>query len=401
MATAGPRFLAVDFFCGAGGTTSGLISAGGLVLAGVDNDVLVQKTYEQNNKQRWMQWKRPKFLPYDIFRRTNEHPSGQQHLIRGEVDKLLKQARKAFPSTPLLFSVCAPCQPFTKLSKQAISAARLRKHVRDRSLLLQSVALIKRYKPDIIFCENVASITSSKYGEVWRQFEKDLASEGYVTGTSVVNATDFGIPQNRRRSILLAVKKGKVRLRALSKNKSLVVPSRDAGAKPLTVREAIGHLPAIAAGEVHSFVPNHSARNLSPENVKRLRCAPPGETNSYLKSTRYGDLSLKCHRRVNKRLGVRCFNDVYTRMHPDLPAPTITTRCVSVSNGRFGHYDPKQIRPISVREAAILQSFRSTYVFYPVDVIDPVARMVGNAVPPKLALYFATHLLDLLKGGKN
>jgi DNA (cytosine-5)-methyltransferase 1 len=95
---------------------------------------------------------------------------------------------------------------------------------------------------------------------------------------------------------------------------------------------------------------------------------------------------------VNARLGGRCFTDVYTRMAPDRPSPTITTKCHSISNGRFGHYDVNQVRGISLREAAILQSFPSNYVFYPTDQNTAVASMIGNAVPPKLAAFFSGYL---------
>ena len=114
-----------------------------------------------------------------------------------------------------------------------------------------------------------------------------------------------------------------------------------------------------------------------------------------MEETDHGDLSLRCHQDVNRKLQERCFSDVYTRMYPDRPSPTITTKCHSISNGRFGHYDLKQVRALSLREAAILQSFPDDYVFYPDDEIEPVARMIGNAVPPKLAGFFADYLIQL------
>ncbi|MEI9898926.1 MAG: DNA cytosine methyltransferase [Hyphomicrobium sp.] len=113
-------------------------------------------------------------------------------------------------------------------------------------------------------------------------------------------------------------------------------------------------------------------------------------------TTAHGDLTLDCHRKVNARLNNRCFTDVYTRMRADRPSPTITTKCHSISNGRFGHYDTTQVRGISLREAAVLQSFPDDYVFYPTDQIEPVARMIGNAVPPRLAQFFASFLVDTL-----
>lgn len=136
---------------------------------------------------------------------------------------------------------------------------------------------------------------------------------------------------------------------------------------------------------------------MSDLNKLRLSSAKPGESNAYMEKTSHGDLSLGCHKRVNERLSDRCFTDVYTRMSPDRPSPTITTRCHSISNGRFGHYDTTQIRGISLREAAALQSFPDSYVFYPKNMIEPVARMIGNAVPPKLARYFASHMVSILR----
>jgi DNA (cytosine-5)-methyltransferase 1 len=162
----------------------------------------------------------------------------------------------------------------------------------------------------------------------------------------------------------------------------------------VSVREAIGHLPAIKAGEQHPEIPNHRTRALSELNFRRIAAAQPGQSNIYMLDTPHGDLSLDCHKKVNARLGGRCFTDVYTRMSPDRPSPTITTKCHSVSNGRFGHYDTRQVRAISLREAAILQSFPNNYKFYPLDQNGPVASMIGNAVPPKLAAFFSRYLVQ-------
>jgi len=172
----------------------------------------------------------------------------------------------------------------------------------------------------------------------------------------------------------------------------LIVPEEDPDNIVKTVQSAIGHLPRIAAGAMHAQIPNHKTRSLSELNLKRLAAAKPGMSNIYLEDTPDGDLSLACHRKVNAKLKVRCFTDVYTRMSPGRPSPTITTKCHSISNGRFGHYDVSQLRGISLREAAILQSFPEDYVFYPTDMIEPVARMIGNAVPPRLAEFYSRYL---------
>jgi DNA (cytosine-5)-methyltransferase 1 len=252
----------------------------------------------------------------------------------------------------------------------------------------------------MVLSENVAGIGDPRYGGIWTEFQAELVKLGYHVGTRQVCASNFGIPQKRKRSILLAVRADKIGggKRSLDgAERKLVVPEFDPAAVPVSVQEAIGHFPALRAGEFAPDVPNHRTRSLSPLNLKRLAAAKPGESNRYLETTEYGDLSLDCHRKVNARLADRCFTDVYTRMRPDRPSPTITTRSHSISNGRFGHYDQGQLRGISLREAAALQSFRDDYVFYPTDMIEPISRMIGNAVPPRLARFFGDYLASLLK----
>jgi DNA (cytosine-5)-methyltransferase 1 len=221
-----------------------------------------------------------------------------------------------------------------------------------------------------------------------------LESAGYVTGSKVVCASRFGVPQFRKRSILLAVRRELIKSERLSSflAEEILIPESDPDSVMISVRKAIEHFPSIGAGEAHATIPNHRTRTLSELNLQRLASAAPGQSNAYMDSTEFGDLSLECHRNVNQRLKQRCFSDVYTRMHPDRPSPTITTKCHSISNGRFGHYDVEQIRGISLREAATLQSFPEDYIFYPLNQIEPIARMIGNAVPPKLAAFFADYL---------
>jgi DNA (cytosine-5)-methyltransferase 1 len=218
---------------------------------------------------------------------------------------------------------------------------------------------------------------------------------GYAVGTDVVCASKFGVPQYRKRSILVAVNRKKSKGEA-SKTGVLTIPTVSGTGEEHSVSATIAHLPTIVAGELHATIPNHRARTLSDTNLKRIASAKPGVNNSYLADTPYGDLSLPCHRRVKRKLKTACFTDVYTRMRPDKPSPTITTKCHSISNGRFGHYDTMQNRGISLREAAALQSFPDDYVFYPQDGVCMIARMIGNAVPPRLAQSFAEYSMTLL-----
>jgi len=396
-----PSFLAVDFFCGAGGTTRGLIDSGGYVIAGIDKDDRCAKTYADNNINEAVDYAPARFLNYDVFPHTNDYVGGQRDELVAKLDSLLSYYRGKASGVPLLFAICAPCQPFTTLSRKELSDKRKKGREKDRSLLSEAAEYVSRYKPEMVLSENVAGIKDPKYGNIWEDFRERLDQLGYVTGSKVVCTSRFGVPQYRKRSILIAVRKELVREERFADlmETELLVPDADPNSMLTTVADAIGHLPPVSAGEIHPDIPNHRARSLSELNLKRLASASPGESNAYMANTEFGDLSLDCHRKVNARLNDRCFSDVYTRMHPDRPSPTITTKCHSISNGRFGHYDPEQVRGISLREAAILQSFPDDYVFYPTEQIEPVARMIGNAVPPRLARYFATYLVNSLEAG--
>jgi DNA (cytosine-5)-methyltransferase 1 len=279
-----------------------------------------------------------------------------------------------------------------------MSPERLEARARDMNLLKEACRFVAKYQPELVLSENVAGIRDEKYGGVWDSFRKRLERLGYATGSKVVCTSQFGIPQFRKRSILTAARRELVRKERFADLlcNELLVPEANPNSGVVTVSEAIGHLPPIGAGETHPEIPNHTTRGMSELNYKRLSVAKPGQSNAYMKDTEHGDLTLVCHRRVNRKFKTRCFGDVYTRMRPDFPSPTITTKCHSVSNGRFGHFDMRQVRGLSLREAAILQSFPDDYVFFPDDEVEPVARMIGNAVPPKLAEFFAGYLVNSL-----
>lgn len=389
-----PAFIAIDFFCGAGGTTRGLLDAGGYVLAGIDKDDRCKDTYCKNNRNNTVDSKQVRFLRRDIFPASSKHPSGEQDQLFDELNDLLTDFKAKVTGVPVLFAICAPCQPFTRLSKKELSDKRKAGRKRDRNLLLEAAKFVAAFEPDLVLSENVAGIDDDKYGGVWSEFRATLESLGYVTGTKVVCTSRFGIPQFRKRSILLAARREKVLEERLADlmGSEILVPESDPDSVMVTVRQAIEHLPPVAAGETHPVIPNHRTRSLSELNLMRLSSAKAGESNAYMANTKHGDLSLECHRRVNAKMSQRCFSDVYTRMAPDRPSPTITTKCHSISNGRYGHFDETQLRGISLREAAILQSFPEQYVFYPSHMIEPVARMIGNAVPPKLAAFYAGYL---------
>lgn len=384
-----PDFLAVDFYCGAGGTTRGLIDAGGYVIAGIDKDAACRKTYRQNNPNETLDRSSPNFIQKDMFPASPDYPGGKQVEILNDLHRLITFCRaiaeaNARRKIPLLFAVCAPCQSFTKFVQHSLTDVRAAGRERDRNLLAQALVFIKRFQPDMVLSENVAAIERGAHSQLWKDFKADLRCQGYRVGSGVVDASRFDVPQHRRRSIIIAVKTFDPERLGFD----LPIPVGSDSDLP-KVRDAIGDLPHLEAGGKDESVPNHQCRNLSDLNRRRLLAVAPGEPNFGFPD----ELVLPCHRRLDKE-GQRGFGDVYTRLHPDRPAPTITTRFHSISNGRFGHYDGNQERGLSLREGALLQSFPADYEFH-ADGMDAIARMIGNAVPPNLAKHMAEHLYEI------
>jgi len=398
-----PKFFAVDFFCGAGGTTRGLIDAGGYVVAGVDKEGSCRATYERNNVNTTLDCAPAKYLQRDIFEASEEYPEGQGDLLLRELAALLDGYQTAYPKIPLLLAICAPCQPFTQMTKIEMTDERAMARRRDRGLLGQTFKYVQNLSPALILSENVAGIQNASYGGVWQDFEQKLRDRGYVVGSNIVEAARFSIPQSRRRSIMLAVNKidclPEAIIDAGTPTERLAVPDDDGTGRVVTVRETLEKFPPLKAGEKHPEVPNHHCAGLSEINLRRIRLVQPGDSNAVFDQN---GLSLACHDRLRARTGADgksmkgSFSDIYTRMAPDRPSPTMTTKCFSISNGRFGHYDMSQDRCISVREAAALQTFPDDYEFIG-DSIQATAKMVGNAVPPKLSEFFGNLLVSHLR----
>jgi len=329
---------AIDLFCGAGGLTNGLRRAGWDVVAGIDVDEAAGATYRRNNPAAW-------FVRADL---------------REVADDDVRALARGIPSRELLLAGCAPCQPFSK--------QRGRRGIRERSdatLLKEFARLVVALRPRAVLMENVPGIASVPGFSSFRRFVGTLRDRGYDCDHRVLNARDFGVPQHRRRRVLLAVRDGSARLPEPS------VP--EAGARRVTVRSAIARFPAIDAGETHPDVANHHAAALSPLNLERIKATPvDGGSRRDWKP----ELVLDCHRPEGAG-----FSDVYGRMWWDRVAPTLTSRCNSFSNGRFGH--PEQNRAISLREAAALQTFPDDYEFS--GAKNAIARWIGNAVPVAFA----------------
>ena len=378
----------VDFFCGAGGASLGFNKAGANILLGIDHKPIYKETFEQIRNLSGI---KAQFLEADIFPATDTHPEGQLHIVEDKINEVLKSVSFGGKRDYLIFIVCAPCQPFSTM-KSKLSKKTETQRERDKALLVSTLSLAKKFSPDAIFMENVAGIDKcdengiSALGTAFDYLER----LNYTCATKLVNACNFGVAQSRFRQISLAT---------ASKHTSIKeLPEKDDELdQRLTVKDVLSKYPVLISGEKHPSIPNHITRDLTAINLQRLSSVKPGESNRVFADSDYGDISLKCHRDLaEKNNGVSSYGDTYTRMDPDGLSPTITTNCISVSNGRFGHYDTKQIRGISVREAAALQSFPDDFIFYPVHSLQPAATMVGNAVPPKLSEYYANYLFRSL-----
>lgn len=335
------RIRAVDLFCGVGGLTHGLAKAGIDVVAGVDVDEYCRFPFEANN--------RSKFVNADV---GALHPK--------EIKQLLKGAQFT------LIAGCAPCQPFSTYSR----SGRQRRSDTDWELVASFGRLVAKVRPDFVTMENVPQIEQHP---VFQAFLGEL--KGYQVTWTTVECSTIGVPQTRKRLVLLASRVGKNKL-------TLATSSRPIA----TVRQAISHLPMLEAGSSDPSDPLHIACRLSDLNLKRIRSSRPGGTWRDWPA----HLRAACHRRETGDT----YPSVYGRMEWDAPAPTITTQCFGYGNGRFGH--PKQDRAITLREAAILQTFPQDYRFVPKGArvnFSRLGKLIGNAVPVRLGEIIATTLL--------
>lgn len=329
----------IDLFCGVGGLSYGLKQAGLNVIAGFDIDKTCRFAYEHNNGA--------KFFDTDIKR-----VSGKEiHTLFG--DSKIK-----------VLAGCAPCQPFS-----SYAFSNKDKDPNKYDLLYQFGRLIEEVRPDIVTMENVSQIAHFKLKPVLTDFINLLKSDrlGYHVSVNIVYCPDYGIPQTRKRLVLLASRLGEIKL---------IPPTHDPKSY-VTVKDAIGDLPELRAGEQCAEDPLHKAKALSNLNLRRIKSTPYGGSWKDWPD----ELKLECHKSDTGK----SFGSVYGRMVWELPAPTMTTQCTGLGNGRFGH--PTQDRAITAREAALLQTFPVSYKFFDDEEtvsITKASRYIGNAVPPKL-----------------
>jgi DNA (cytosine-5)-methyltransferase 1 len=311
------------------------------VAAGIDLDASCRFAYEANNNA--------KFVHRNV-RDLSARDVGS--LFGGQTIRLL--------------AGCAPCQPFSKYSRKSRTLQKDPKW----NLLLDFARLVEAAQPELVTMENVPQLLDDR---VFKRFLRSLA--GYKVWWDVVDCTRYGIPQTRKRMVLLASRLGTV---------ALLPPNAEHHVS--TVREAIADLPRLEAGRSDPDDPLHTACRLSTVNLRRIRASSAGGTWRDWPPS----LLSKCHR---KKSG-ETYPSVYGRMEWDAPSPTMTTQCYAYGTGRFGH--PDQDRAISLREAAILQTFPRTYRFIAEGVLPQfksIGRLIGNAVPVRLGEVIAESLL--------
>jgi DNA (cytosine-5)-methyltransferase 1 len=341
------RLKAVDFFCSGGGMTCGLEQGGINVIAGIDNDPACKETYERNNPNS-------RFILADVFDLKEKDLSTQLGLAKEDDD--------------LVLIGCSPCQYWSIIQTDKT------KSKKSKNLLMEFKRFVDYLKPGYVLVENVPGILTQKEKSGLDQFVLDLEGNGYKVHYQIVNMNDFGVPQSRRRFSLLAT-----RLHSES-----IFPNK-LSTKGRTVRDALGEkngFARIRAGHKDPTPFYHSSANLSSLNLERLRKTPKNggswldwANDKKLKRTKYNG---------------REFIDNYGRLNWDKPAPTITTKFISISNGRFAH--PEENRGLSIREGAALQTFPRKYVF-PNLSLGTSAKIIGNAVPPLFARLLAKTII--------
>lgn len=335
----------VEAFSGGGGLSRGLFDAGFNVVSAIEFEPHAFATYKANHPS-------VKCLNQDI------------RSVRGRELVDLVGAENID-----LLAGCPPCQGFTSLT------SKYKKEDPRNGLIQEMSRLVKELKPQAVMIENVPGL-ATKGANLYSTFLNNLRSMNYVVNEAILDVVDFGVPQFRKRIVVLAGLGFKIEMPRPTHSKNGVN-----GKKPwVTVRDAIGMIneppKLLADAQKRGSTQDlnwHIIRQLSPKNQERIKVAKPGKSWAAIPEA----LRPNCHKGSYKG-----FSNVYGRMRWDEPSPTITGGCTTLSKGRFGH--PADDRTISVREAALLQTFPEDYIF-DTPYMEHVCNIIGNALPPLFA----------------
>ncbi|HAV5920976.1 DNA cytosine methyltransferase [Acinetobacter baumannii] len=342
-----PQYTAIDLFSGAGGLTEGLKQAGFQVLAGIEIDVIAAATYKLNHPE-------VKCYQQDIRNIETNQLMYELGIQKGELD---------------LLAGCPPCQGFSTLRTRKKTIA-LEDNRND--LIFEYLRLVEGLLPKTLMLENVPALAKDYRMSL---FLKQVAELGYYVSDNSVqveDASNYGVPQRRKRMIVKLSRLGEIPITPVQENK-------------ITVRECfkLANLKTVGASgdSLHDYIPKRSKKvqdiiNAIPRNGGSRKDLPE-------------HLVLECHKKNPTQ-----FNDVYGRMKWDDVSPTITGGCISPSKGRFLH--PEEDRCITLREASLLQTFPKDYKFATSNQ-TAIALMIGNALPPEFirrqAIILKSHLL--------
>ncbi len=349
------KYTCIDSFCGAGGLGLGLQRAGFNILLSFDIDQLCIDTI--NNNQKYFNHLTVKA---DIADMLNGELLKRCNLKRGEL---------------FLLAGGPPCQGFSVQRRGSDTDSR-------NELVLKYGRLIDELYPKFFVMENVSGIAGKRGKTILEQLIENVEQIGYHVHVKLLDAQDFGVPQRRKRYIIIGERKD------IGNHYEYPEPI---GARH-TVRDAIGNLPAPPQnGTDHPELSLHRRDHLSERNLQRIRAIKEGQGREDLPD----ELLADCHKIDSSVIG---FRNVYGRMAWDDVAPTITARFDSFTRGKFGH--PTQDRSISLREGALLQTFPIDFEFVG-NKVD-VARQIGNAVPPMMAELIGKSIIECYeKAGEN
>jgi DNA (cytosine-5)-methyltransferase 1 len=351
------KLTAIDLFSGAGGLTLGLKKAGFNVVVGVEKNPKIADTFIKNHPKT------------NLLIRDIKEITGEEILIYSKVDKIN------------LIAGCPPCQGFSDLT------SKYRRDDTRNNLILEMLRIIVEIKPDLVMLENVPGL-ANRGKSLLQKFTDVLESNGYIINYDVLQMADYGIPQSRKRLVLLGGKGFFIPFPSVTCSKS----NDSNGLKPwLTLKDVIGNYKspftlseAKCEGGPRKF--NwHVVSDLKEISIERLKNLVPGNNRSALPV----ELRPYCHSDSNKG-----FINVYGRLSWDMTSPTITTGFNKTCTGRFGH--PDELRTISVREAASIQTFPLSYSFE-TDSIGLACDLVGNAFPPEFGYELALVCMQTYK----